>query len=209
MEELKASRPALCAACQLSELFRRKRLAVEIAKETFDFPGTKTQVVTTDLEQGARDAQSREVEAGKRARADQEGDVGRGVIDEPLERELGRTVLQGVQVIDDEQRAGPVPGLQGASGGLDRVPSIGDRSEHGGECRLQVAEQGTGLGIPALGAIPGDGHLCGGGEGGEQRALARAGRRDDQPDPMLPDPREQRVDPFTGKRLRLRDQHLG
>ena len=209
MEELKAGGPALGPPGQLSELFGRKRLAVEIAKETFDFPRTKAQVFAADLEQGTRDSQPREVEPGKRARADQERDAGRGVVDEPLEGELGRTVLEGVEIIDDEERAAPSPGLERASRRFDRLPPIRNPPEDGGEGRLQVAEQGAGFGVPALGAIPGDRHFGGGGEAGQQRALSRAGRRDDESDPMLPDAREQRIDAFPGKGLHLRDQHLG
>ena len=118
VEELQPRRPTLGAACQLSELFRRQGLAVEVTKQAFDLPGAKPQVLAADLQQRSGDAQPRQIEPWQRTGTDQERDARRRIVDEALEGELRRTVLQGVQIIDDKQGPPSAPGFQGMGGCL-------------------------------------------------------------------------------------------
>ena len=197
VKQLQPGGPAFGAAGELGKLLRRQGFSIEVTEQAFDLPRPKAQVVGADFQQGAGDAQTRQVEAGKRARPDQERDIRRRVVDQALERELGRTILEGMQVVDDQQRLLAGPGLKRPGRGLDRPPAAGqiaERADHGG---LEVIEQGARLRVPALGAIPGDWNIGRGGEARQERALAGAGGCNDEANPVLPDPREQGIDPFA------------
>src|SRR5439155_6495316 len=129
VEQLQPRGPALGATCQLSELCRRKGLTIEITEEAFDLPGAKPQVLAADFQQRPGDTQPRQIETGQRPGTDQERDTRRRVVDEALQGELRWTVLQRVQVIDDEQGSPSLPGFEGVGGRLHRVPTVRDWTE--------------------------------------------------------------------------------
>ena len=85
VEQLQSRGPPFGAARQLGEFIRRQVLAVDIAEQPLDFPRAEAKIVSADLEEGARDAQSREIEAGKAAGRGQHVETRRQVLEQSFE----------------------------------------------------------------------------------------------------------------------------
>ena len=208
VEQLQRRCPSPGPAGQLGQLLRRPGLSVEVAIQPLHLPGAEAQVLVADLDQPAVQAQPGEVDPGSGPRCEQDHDRGRQVVDQALQGCLGRAVLQGVEVVDHQRRPGARPGLERASRVLDPIPAPGYVGERAAEGSLQVVEHGAGVAVPAFGSVPGHGDGRGRGEAGEERRLARSGRSDDQPNPVIAQAAEERVQALARQRLEVRNAHL-
>jgi hypothetical protein len=194
VEQLEAGCPPLGAAGQGGQVGRGQRLAVHHLEQLLDLPRPEPEVVGPDLEQVALDPQAGEGEGGAAAGADDQSEAGRQVAEEVLQGQLGRRAVQRVEVVDHDGGTGGGVLVQGGCGVLDAGPARAEAVEGGGAGPLQVADQG-GLGdVGRLGPVPGHGAAGAGGEVGEERGLARPGRRHHQGQPVVEDGAEDPVE---------------
>ena len=125
VEELEAGRPALGPARQAGDLLGPDGDLVEVAEQPLHLPRSKSEVVRPDLEQAARDPPAGEVEGRLRARADQDREARRQVVDEPFEGLFGGRRFEHVEVVDHEQDPAGRHLLEGPAGRLDASASPG------------------------------------------------------------------------------------
>ncbi len=200
VEQLEPGSPPLRAAREARQLVGAERLAVEVAEEAFDLPGTEPEVVARDLQQLARQAPPRGVERGQAACPGHEVNRRWQVLHQPSQLVFGRGAGDRVQVVEHQEEAPSVQAFEARGGHLRigprlpegvhgesiRCPRVGDRG-------AQVGQEYLGASVRALDAVPRRGVSHRDRRRGplrEQCGLARSGRRDDEGRGMAPDLRE-------------------
>ena len=122
-----------------------------------------------DLQELARDLETREVEPGWAARRGQHRQRRRGAVHQPLECLLGLTALQHVEVVDEQQPVDP--------GALDPLHDAFDAGVDGraaqrrGNGRTNVVQERRGMSLRHFDPAPRDRHLGRQSELHEQRGL--------------------------------------
>ena len=183
MEQLEPGGPALGPPGEVGQGLGGQRFLVEVPEEAFDLPGPEPQVLGGDLQELARDLETREVEPGWAARRGQHRQRRRGAVHQPLECLLGLTALQHVEVVDEQQQ--PVD-----PGALDPLHDAFDAGVDGraaqrrGNGRTNMVQERRGMSLRHLDPAPRDRHLGRQSELHEQRGLpdpagatTRPGRR--------------------------------
>ena len=186
MEQLETRGPALGPACQRGELLGGQRLAVEVPVELLHLPGAEPQVVDADLQQLARDLEAWQVHVRPDPAGRHDGERRGHELDEPLQASLRVRRLQGVEVVDDQERVVGEPLLERRHGVLDRLPAATQPGDRSMERLLQVPEHPDRVPIPAVGAVPRHGTGRGAREASEQGGLAGTGGCDDKGQAVVP-----------------------